>query len=79
MSAAKTSVVRGQKIAAPPGDDLHVMVRDHADEDGRVWPAGTEYRPVCAGASPCGYYQIVAIGGERQVTFRRALASRSRA
>ena len=57
------ALIKGRKI--DPTRSAMEMVRNHTDEDGRDWPAGTVYEPASAGAAGGWQYQDVVINGEK--------------
>ena len=62
--------IKSKKYSDIPGDTRRVMTAPAADETGRMWPRGTIYQPVSAGADGGARYQTIRIGAQ-VVTFRR--------
>lgn len=44
-----STLIRSQRLDTAPGTHIYRMLFAHTDADGVVWPAGTEYSPLCFG------------------------------
>ena len=60
-----TTILKSRRASYVPGDKLRALTRATVDSEGRTWPSGTEYQPLCSGNA----HVEVSIRSER-VTFR---------
>lgn len=62
-----TTTIRSRVYSEIPGDRRRVLTAPITDTEGRTWPVGTVYTPLCGGAyqAPAysgGAYQRISIG-----------------